>query len=95
MNNSSFEYSNVHVNTSGGENFYGTISPNKYSDYKKYEFAYRYAFVELKIGEATYTLQPIDYVGEEMLSSGKYTYEIEATSTGGQYERLSLRLIED
>ena len=94
-NISQFEYFDVKVNTSGGENFYGTIKSNEYSDYNKFEFAYSYAFVELKIDEDTFTLQPIDYVGEEMLNSGKYTYEIDATSVGGQHERLSLKLVED
>ncbi len=94
-NVSSFEYTNVNVNTSGGENFYGDISPNSFSDYKVFDFAYRYAFIELKVGEDKFTLQPIDYFGEEVLSSGKYTYEIGANSTGGQYDRLSLILVED
>lgn len=93
-NTSSFEYSDVRVNTSGGENNYGSILPNQLSDYKTYDFAFRYAYVELKIEGETFTLQPIDYVGEAKLKSGKYTFEINANVIGNQFDRLSLTLIE-
>ena len=94
-NVSSFEYSDVRVNTNGGENNYGNINSNSYSEYESFDFAYRYAFVELKIGSDTFTIQPIDYVGEDPLKSGKYTYAIDATEEGGKYERLSLVLLVD
>ena len=95
QNVSSFEFSDVRVNTSGGENHYGTVSPGNYSAYESYEYAYRYAFVELKIGTDTFTLQPIDYVGETWLEPGDYTYAIDAEAQGGRFDRLSLTLIED
>ena len=86
-NTSQFDYTDVVVNTSGGEHNYGTISSNQSSDYN--------AFVELKIDGSTYTIQPIDYVGETPLDNGKYTYEINATNSGDQYSRLTLTLEED
>ncbi len=95
QNRSDVAYSDVRVNTNGGENNYGTIEPNSYSDYKTFDHAYRYAFVELKIDTDTFTLQPIDYVGEEPLQAGNYTYAIDATEDGGKYERLSLVLVLD
>lgn len=95
QNISDFEYSDVKVNTSGGENIYGTIAPKSHSAYMTFDLAYRYAFVELKIASDTFTLQPIDYVGEDPLKSGKYTYAVDATEEGGKYERLSLVLFED
>ena len=94
-NTSQFDYTDVVVNTSGGEHNYGTISSNQSSDYKAFDLAYRYAFVELKIDGSTYTIQPIDYVGETPLDNGKYTYEINATNSGDQYSRLTLTLEED
>ena len=94
-NTSQFDYNGVVVNTSGGEHNYGTINSNQSSDYKAFDLAYRYAFVELKIDGSTYTIQPIDYVGETPLDNGKYTYEINATNSGDQYSRLSLILEED
>lgn len=94
-NTSQYDYSNVIVNTSGGINNYGNISSMQSSDYKAFSFAYNYAFVQLDIAGVTYTLQPIDYVGETKLSSGKYTYEINANDTGTQYDKLTLTLVKD
>lgn len=94
-NTSPFLMTEVLVNTSGGEQFFGNLEPNQKSTYKYFEFAYRYAFVELKINNRTYTIQPIDYVGETVLTEGLYTYEIQAKETGGQYDRLSLKLVKD
>ena len=48
-NKSSSDFKNILVNTSGGENNYGDLNSNQFSDYKKFELAYRYAFVELSI----------------------------------------------
>ena len=94
-NTSQYDYANVLVNTSGGINNYGNILSTKSSDYKTFSFAYNYAFVQLEIAGVTYTLQPIDYVGETKLSSGKYTYEINANATGTQYDKLTLTLVKD
>ncbi len=94
-NVSQFEFNNVLVNTSGTEQNFGNININQGSDYKSFDFAYRYAFIELKIDGNTYTLQPIDYVGETKLDNGKYTYEVNAANNGSQYSRLTLTLIED
>jgi hypothetical protein len=94
-NTSQYDYSNLLVNTSGGFNNYGNISSTQSSDYKAFSFAYNYAFVELDIAGITYTLQPIDYVGETKLSSGKYTYEINANDSGTQYDKLTLTLVKD
>lgn len=94
-NTSQFDYTDVIVNTSGGEHNYGTINFNQASDYKSFDFAYRYTFVELKIDGITYTIQPIDYVGETPLDIGKYTYEINADNSGDQYSRLTLTLADD
>ena len=94
-NLSQFDYSDLIVNTSGGENSYGDVNSNQTSDYKVFDFAYRYAFIELKINGDTFTVQPIDYVGETPLKNGKYTYEINAANSGDQYSRLTLTLAED
>ena len=94
-NVSQFDYSDIVVNTSGGENNYGDLPSNGVSNYKAFDLAYRYAFIELKIDGATFTIQPIDYVGETPLNGGKYTYEVNAANSNEQYSRLSLNLVED
>lgn len=68
---------NIEVNTSGGLNSFGTIEESQVSDYKSFDFAYRYSFVKLTINGEPYIIQPIDYVGEDKLKRGKYTYEIQ------------------
>lgn len=94
-NSSSFRYLDIMINTGGGENNYGDIELHRFSEYKSFDYAYRYAYIQLKIEEETFILQPIDYVGETKLAAGKYTYDISATESGNQYDRLSLTLIED
>ena len=51
--------------------------------------------MELEIDGNTYTIQPVDYVGETPLENGKYTYQLDANDATERFEKLSLRLIED
>ncbi len=92
-NESTYTYDSVLVNTSGGENKYGSIAPGTASDYKVFDFAYSYAFIKIQINREDFTLQPIDYVGERKLKSGKYTYEVSVSDTSTH--QLLLNLIED
>ena len=94
-NISSNDFSDVIVNTSGGQNNYGNIISNEVTGYKSFDFAYSYAFVELKINNDTYTVQPIDYVGETPIKPGKYTYQIDVLPNGDQYSSLILTLVKD
>nr|WP_315153182.1 hypothetical protein [uncultured Flavobacterium sp.] len=94
-NASKLDFQNIKVNTSTGNVNYGNLKAGKKSDYKVFEMAYRYAFIELQIDGKTYTLQPIDYVGEKPLENGNYTFQINANDSKDQYQKLSLTLIED
>jgi hypothetical protein len=93
-NTSNYHYENVVVNTSTGRVNYGDFNPGEVSDYKSFEMAYRYAFIELSIDGKIYTLQPVDYVGEKPLEAGNYTYEIEANDSQDQFTKLTLTLVE-
>lgn len=75
-NASLLPFEDIEVNTSGGVNKFGTVNDSQESDYKTFDFAYRYSFVKLNINGEPYIIQPIDYTGEHKLESGKYTYEI-------------------
>lgn len=75
-NASLLPFEDIEVNTSGGINKFGTVGDSQTSDYKTFDFAYRYSFVKLNINGEPYIIQPIDYSGEHKLESGKYTYEI-------------------
>ena len=94
-NVSAYDFKNIVVDTSEGPVSYEDLDAGQTSDYQVFQLAYRYAFVELTIDGETYTLQPIDYVGETPLENRLYTYEINANDSQEQYSRLSLTLIED
>lgn len=89
-NISQFDFENIVVNTSTGNTDFENISSQQITNYKKFQTAYRYAFVELEIDGETFTLQPIDYVGETPLENGNYTYQIDVDNSN-----LSLTLIKD
>lgn len=90
-NTSSFDYENIIVNSTTFEN----LNSGEESVYQIFKKAYRYGFVELDIDGSTYTIQPIDYVGETELEHGKYTYQIDANNSQEQYGKLSLIFVED
>lgn len=94
-NSSSFQYSDLVVNTGDGEHNYGDLDSNEVSTYASFNSAYSYAYVELKIEDRTFILQPIDYVGETLLASGDYTYDISVSDIEDEYGNLLLTLIED
>ena len=90
-NISPFDFKNIVVSSTT----YEDTKSGQESIYKVFESAYRYAFIELEIEGSTYTLQPIDFVGETQLKNGNYTYQIDANDSQEQYGKLSLVLVED
>jgi hypothetical protein len=69
-NISQFNFQNIVVNTSTKDVNFENINAGQKTEYKVFQKAYRYAFVKLEIDGETYTLQPIDYVGETPLENG-------------------------
>lgn len=92
-NASKFNFQNIKVNTSTDNVNFENIDSGQSTAYKIINTSYSYIFVELQIDGKTYTLQPIDYVGEIPLGKGNYTYEISANDSQEQYGKLSLALI--
>lgn len=90
-NASNFTYEEILVKIDE-DHEYGNLGAGELSGYQPYEWAYRYAYVELKVEELRLALQPIDYVGETMLAAGYYSYiiSLNESSTG-----LKLELRED
>jgi hypothetical protein len=72
-NTSSYEYQELEV----GDQYYGTLGPDAYTEYREFTVAYRYNYVRLTIAGDEFVLQPIDYVGEQPLGLGDFTYEID------------------
>ncbi|WP_348799830.1 hypothetical protein [Flavobacterium adhaerens] len=96
-NVSPFNFQDIIVNTgsSNGNVNFGNLEAGEKTVYKEFDSAYAYAFIELEIEGKIYTLQPIDYVGETPLEDGNYTYQIKASDSENQYQKLSLTLIRE
>ena len=91
QNASSFAFERVDVVFPEDEVSYGSIRANGTSEYREVSKAYRYAYIEVEIAGAELVLQPIDYVGESLLGSGRYTYVLNVTIEG----QLTLEFRED
>ena len=77
-NLSAYTFDEVLVETGGGgEQEYFDIAPGGVTEYKPFEYTYRYAFIRTVIAGDTLTLQPIDYFGEQQFASGKFTFRID------------------
>lgn len=74
QNNSLYRFTDLLVVAPDGENNYGTVDPNKKSNYKEFQKAYRYSFISLKINNEELRIQPFDYFGEVELEKGRHTY---------------------
>ncbi|WP_421774082.1 hypothetical protein [Gracilimonas sp.] len=86
QNSSEFTLENIRVSFPDEEVSYGTLDPARSSDYRKVSKAYRYAYIESEIDGEKAVLQPIDYVGEDFLEEGKYTYRLYVTGESSQGE---------
>lgn len=75
-NTSPFDFYSVYVSFPGDEGTFGKISGGRVSDYQMFETAYRYGYIEVIAYNEKYVLQPIDYVGEEPLENGQYTFQL-------------------
>lgn len=93
-NISDYNFSNIKVNTSGTIVNFDDLNSGEKSEYNVFDLAYRYAFIQLDIDGQTYTLQPIDYVGETPLEKGYYTYEIDI-DLSSQFNQIILTLKTD
>ena len=89
-NISQFDFENIVVNISTANTRFENINSQQKTNYKTFQTAYRYAFVELEIDGLKFTYQPIDYAGETPLENGNYTYQIDVNNSN-----LSLILIKD
>lgn len=87
FNESSFNYENIKV----GGVAYLNLNSGEFSGYKKFELAYRLAYIELTADEEPFRLQPYDFVGETPLENGSYTYKLNLDNNGN----ILLELIED
>ncbi|MEM9723074.1 MAG: hypothetical protein AAGA10_27650 [Bacteroidota bacterium] len=91
QNLSEFDFEQVLVQAGGTENLFGDIPAGQTSFYADFNFAYRYAYVQLEIQGDTFVIQPIDFVGETPLSKGSYTYQLDVPDFENRDLQLTLR----
>jgi len=85
FNNSIYDFTDVILNPSQGNKYYGDIKKNEKTEYKVFDIVYRYAYIKLLINGKEYIYQPYDYVGETPLGQGNFTYEITVGDTSNIY----------
>jgi hypothetical protein len=91
-NASQYQFDNIVVKAAKGDNSYGNISAGQKSDYKAFEQAYKYAYIELSVQGQKLVLQPTDYVGETPLTPGQYTYVLDVVNGSQNQKRLTIQL---
>lgn len=69
-------FQSVYVSYPGVETTFEDIGSGNSSSYKKVTQVYRYGYIKIQSGDEEYILQPIDFVGEEPLENGRYTYKL-------------------
>ncbi len=89
QNNSTVDFGRVVVSFPGQTEDYGAVGSGGESAYRTVEMAYRYAYVEASAGQDQFVLQPIDYTGEKLLESGRYSYALDLVNG-----ELTLELVE-
>jgi len=58
------------------------IAPGARTPYTEVEHSYSYGFLRVTANGGVYTIQPIDYVGEEEIGPGRFTFRIVLTEGG-------------
>ena len=73
-NASQADFTSLVVEFPDGPVPYGALGSGDVTAYREAEGAYRYTSVSLVAGGQEYAVVPFDYVGEEPLEPGRYTY---------------------
>ncbi len=87
-NDSPNSFTNVAVIFPEDEVDYGAVNAGGVSEYRAVSVAYRFARIDVQIGSTEVRIQPFDYMGEEPLEPGRYTYSLYFF---GEYLQLELK----
>ncbi len=88
QNDSNVDFDRVHVQFPDQHDVdYGPVPKGGFTAYQPTARAYRYAGVSVEAGGREMSLHPIDYLGEQELAAGRYTY-----SLGVDNEQLTMHL---
>ena len=95
QNNSDVNFAGVTVQSGNAEGTFGDISSRTTSDYREFDYAFRYGAIWLEAEGKDFSLIPTDYVGEMPLKDGFYTYRIGLSSANLADATLTFELLED
>lgn len=84
-NGTSYDYRSVEVAFASESVHFGDVPASGVTGYKKFPLAYRYGYIKLYIDGRAYVMQPIDFVGEEPLGPGNFTYLVSITDPDDQF----------
>ncbi|HLR37676.1 MAG TPA: hypothetical protein VK084_06505 [Chitinophagaceae bacterium] len=74
INKSEFNFSSVVVSFGDKKQQYENIPSGEKSTYLKFKKAYRYGLVKVETDSSVYRIHATDFVGEQPLKGGKYSY---------------------
>jgi len=92
VNEGSVAFDQLTIALPGYNETFGALPAGAATPYTSVETAYRYAFFEVRAAGVNLRLQPVDYVGEEPLKAGRYTYALKVEEAGSH---LLFRLLTD
>lgn len=75
-NASTFELTAVTFASGASEVKFARLGPSEVTAYAEVASAYRYGYLDVRVNGERRQLQPIDYVGENVIGSGRFTYVI-------------------
>ena len=82
-NETAVDFSSVSVGFTGEATTYGAVRAGRTSEYRAFETAYRYGGIGVRTADGgAYSLVPYDFVGEEPLAPGRYTYRLDIEENG-------------
>jgi hypothetical protein len=81
-NDTTYVLSQIEITTPSQTESFGTLAPREMSDYVGFSEAYKYAAARFVAAGSQWEINPIDYVDEDELGAGDYTYHLATASTG-------------
>ena len=89
-NQSTYDFESIQVQWESDYQF-AALKAGATSDYQMVENAYRYGYIKVMVGTDEFVLQPIDYIGEQYLDAGNYTYILNIPNFTSQNLSLEFR----
>ncbi|WMJ75562.1 hypothetical protein RCC89_20715 [Cytophagaceae bacterium ABcell3] len=77
VNNTGHDICNLVVNPYNEKKNHGNLKKDEKTCYRAYSTAYSYGYIQFSIGDKEFVLQPIDYVGQDALEKGFYSWHVE------------------